>query len=276
MLRNFKFEPQEAISVIVESIVSACLCASGVSIEQATTAGTFLGAVTRGISVSDNGTANSILSSLEKAVAEVLNDNTFDMPNDCGELLRNDVLSPRKIVKFMCQPNSDKIIKECVMRIFEKIPDCDPRTFHVDDFVLKIIESFEDEVLNNHELATYATYCMQCRTTASSTIHIANEKYVDSFKEPLFLHKEEGNSRVCLKNLFVLQKYQFLTHNNIDWENSEDFDEDKGLQDAISYCLNEAKLPFLFIEGDAGSGKTTLIAWMNYQFRKINARKVSL
>lgn len=264
MKKKLKFNPQEFSAVIVESIASACLAASGVSPEQAEFIGKGLGSVVKGITASDNSSGDTILASIEKATNTVLESNSFEIPDTCKELLQMNILSFENIIDFMCRSESTESLRNQIIQIYKEDPSCDIETFPVEEFVSSIIESFEKEVLNNHELASYACYCMLRNNKPSSVIHMANQQYINSFEEPLFLHKDKASSRVSLKNLFVLQKYEFLNCNYR--EVQEESDNLKNLQDVIGDYLNENTTPFLFIEGDAGSGKTTLIAWMNYHY----------
>ena len=85
-------------------------------------------------------------------------------------------------------------------------------------------------------------------------IYIANDLYAQSFHESLFLHK--GSDKVNLINLFVLQKYIEGRSSNINPHND--------LADRLARFMQQEKRAFLFIEGDAGSGKSSLVSWINY------------
>lgn len=94
-----------------------------------------------------------------------------------------------------------------------------------------------------------------------AVVKTANEQYVQSFTDPLFLHKHIENSKVNLANIFVLQKYSFLEKDESTQLLKE---QQKDLADCLSSFLNQNKKRFMIIDGDAGSGKTSLMAWMNY------------
>lgn len=85
----------------------------------------------------------------------------------------------------------------------------------------------------------------------------ANTLYANSFRANLFLHK--NNEKVTLTNLFVMPKYREFIHREEIKE--QDLPE---LSIRLSQFIRQDKYPFLFIEGDAGSGKSTLVSWMNY------------
>jgi len=264
MKRKIKFSPQDAISAVVESIVAAHMGTLGITTDQAALIGASLGGAVQGFSLSDSGTADTILASLENAVTAVLESDSFELTDTCKELLKSDILSPSRIIEFMCRPDSKSALEDQILEICNRDPESDISTFPVNEVASEIVEQFRKEVLNNHELAAYASYCMLCGLTASTDIYLANQQYVDSFKEPLFLHKD---SRVNMENLFVLQRYEILRNDDYYSEQQEDSENDqKDLQDILADFLMDTNKDVLFIEGDAGSGKTTLVAWMNYHY----------
>jgi energy-coupling factor transporter ATP-binding protein EcfA2 len=95
-----------------------------------------------------------------------------------------------------------------------------------------------------------------CRIIDNYKFHNDNDQFVEGFEEPLFLHGD--NKDVCLKNLFVPQEYRELDRNNkygSVWNN---------LKERIErfICIDKHKL--MIIEGDAGSGKSSLVGRLNY------------
>lgn len=98
------------------------------------------------------------------------------------------------------------------------------------------------DILNNQEVTAQA--------------FSANKLYTDSFKEVLFLHRDIPNCKVTLKNLHVMPKYT-----NSESTLKEGYND--GLETRLATSI-AMKFPFVFIEGDAGCGKSTLIAWLNY------------
>lgn len=266
MKKRFDFKPQEMISVMVEAVVSSYLIKQGLSAEESSLVGGILGGVVKGLSLPENTTYDKIFNSLKKECNSIIDSNLFEFPDLCKELFNTELLSPKKIIIFMCQKDSYHILCKQIIEICKKDPDCDIDTFPVDDFANVIIENFEKSVQENHELATYANFCMLRNNNSTPQIFTANEQYVKSFTETLFLHKDIENSKVNLKNLFVMQKFNFLKK-----EDSELYQLYKGtmhsLEDVIASYLT-LKIPFLFIEGDAGSGKTSLVGWMNYHYEK--------
>lgn len=88
-------------------------------------------------------------------------------------------------------------------------------------------------------------------------VHTDNETYAIGFSEPLFLHKDPPNPRVSLCHLFVMPKYR---------ENEQEKPK-TDMPDILRQFVRSDK-KFLFIEGDAGCGKSTLVSWINYHAAK--------
>ena len=264
-MKKIRFNAKELVSVMAEAVTSAYLLSIGASPEQAKLIGPCIGGLVKGLSLPEQDSSTTILASLEKTVGNLADNSSVELPENCKEFLREEVLSPKKIIQFMCQQDPRIALKEQIINICERDPDCDISTLPADEFVSQIVDTFDQEVFNKHELASYAVYCMLRSSRSSSVIYTANSQYIASFTEPLFLHKDIKDSRVNLKNLFVMPKYQIIKNVYGGTQNESD-NPGNNLQKILADFLRKGNPPFMFIEGDAGSGKTTLVAWMNYHF----------
>lgn len=264
-MKKIRFNAKELVSVMAEAVTSAYLLSIGASPEQAKLIGSCISSLAKGLSLSEQNSSTTILTSIEKTVVDLADNSSVELPENCKDFLREDVLSPQKIIQFMCQQDPRTALKKQIIDICERDPDCDIGTLPVDELVTQIIEAFDQATLSSHELASYAAYCMLRSYRVSPVIYTANLQYASSFTEPLFLHKKGKNSRVNLLNLFIMPKYKVINdgHSNArDAANNSRSD----LQKRIADFLRNDNLSFLFIEGDAGCGKTTLAAWMNYHY----------
>lgn len=89
-------------------------------------------------------------------------------------------------------------------------------------------------------------------------LHTANQLYADSFKKVLPFHQYGGIPNwelVTLENLFVMPKY-------VEVKNGETSDPKDDLEQRLS-VFARSKSRILLIEGDAGTGKSTLTGWIN-------------
>ena len=113
-------------------------------------------------------------------------------------------------------------------------------------------EDIEKIVLENTDLLLTYYEPFVIDTRELKIVHTDNATFAKSFSETLFLHKEKSDSKVKLCNLFVMPKY----------DNSK-----TDLEDKLSAFVKSDER-FLFIEGNAGCGKSTLVSWMNYNENK--------
>ena len=92
----------------------------------------------------------------------------------------------------------------------------------------------------------------------------ANDQYYNSFVENLFLHREEGSKTVRLKDLFVMPKYE-----EIQWNEKRNGDNTVNYISEFAAHIMEGDRrqgEILFIEGDAGVGKTSLVSYLAYLY----------
>ena len=92
-----------------------------------------------------------------------------------------------------------------------------------------------------------------------------NKLYDEEFTRPLFLHSygADKNDNVNLLRLFVPHKFEILSENDEPEQPSESMD------DYLARFIHDdgrRKAKVLFIEGDAGCGKSSLCAYLNYYF----------
>ena len=90
----------------------------------------------------------------------------------------------------------------------------------------------------------------------------SNIQYYNSFTDNLFLHKSEKEKIIRLLDLYVMPQYKVIS-----WE-----EESEPKESIIEYlsnfvkCDDREKGGILFIEGDAGVGKTSLVSYLVYQY----------
>ena len=90
------------------------------------------------------------------------------------------------------------------------------------------------------------------------------DEYAENFEARLFRHTYDYNSKITLKNLYISPKYRCMIENKLS-------------NDIISK-LTDFLFPkssgidnnrILFIDGDAAIGKTSLVSWICYHYKKI-------
>ena len=96
----------------------------------------------------------------------------------------------------------------------------------------------------------------------------ANEQYYNNYVENLFLHKREGSKMVCLKDLFVMPRCEVIAFG----KEAKVVEKSDNVVDYISgfskHMIGDLRHwgEILFIEGDAGVGKSSLVSHLSYLY----------
>ena len=174
MKRKINFAPQEFSAVFTEAISTACLTAAGVPAVPATLIGSAVAGVTKGLSLSQENPSERILSSIEKSIHTILEGSQFDLPEECRELLQQDILSPKKLFHFLYRPDSRKALAEQILLICQQDPNCDIRTFPIEQLLSEMFTLVEEEVKSDPSLASCASFCILLGKIPSYSVHTAN------------------------------------------------------------------------------------------------------
>ena len=100
-----------------------------------------------------------------------------------------------------------------------------------------------------------------------SDIWDTNEQYYSSFVENLFLHREKESKAICLKDLYVIPRYIEIDGDKIKGDNAVYYIS-KFSQHIIEGERHQGEI--LFIEGDAGVGKTSLVSYLSFLYIEKN------
>lgn len=92
----------------------------------------------------------------------------------------------------------------------------------------------------------------------------ANVQYYNNYVENLFLHKGEGSKSVRLKDLFVMPMYKEAAFGRAEGKYDNIVDYISKFTMCIWEKSNQSEI--LFIEGDAGVGKTSLVSYLAYLY----------
>lgn len=182
-------------------------------------------------------------------------------PNQYSEQEKNQIttaLGKYLISMRICilqNPNSVRMIQDLFGNSINKL------NIRIDE-IERFITCLKRESQTKNSIPQYGTEETFDRTD--------NKKYIDSFTETLFLHRSQQFSKVNLVNLFVLQNYEILYDG---YENERKRNEEGMVTQSLPEYLGETieytnsdkhNRSLIIIEGDAGCGKSSLVAWMNY------------
>ncbi len=223
-----------------------------------------------------------IAKALKDALDGILYGTDFDFPEDAREILRSG-LTMDTVLDFLSAPAGVACLKSEVRSLLLRDPDFDEEYFQMDKFVGQLRNVFTHCLRKNPNLVALATYettranqgilteildkvnqlsepATSAKTEESkpkrTKVEQVNKLYADSFEKPLFLHDEEEDTPVKLKNLYVLPKHEPTRR----CEDGTELD----LLDEVKEFIHSGDRRMLILEGDAGCGKTTFIGKLNY------------
>ena len=204
---------------------------------------------------------NESFEELTKKLKQSIDYPEFELPDYCRTILYSELFDWEngKLPNILVSEDPFTGLKNELTEICRNDKDCDLNTIPLDKIAIAILDKCSAEIEKNPDMRNYlvsyrlyrAEFCLD-----ASKAFDANRQYARSFVEPLFLHKDDYSSPVNLANLFVEPKYEILR-----WESPGN-----NFERLLKEFLRDNETRFLFIEGDAGCGKTTLAAWMNYHY----------
>ena len=114
------------------------------------------------------------------------------------------------------------------------------------------------EILNRTDLEAIKRDLTEVRSLLrpKQDFTTSNQDYKEIFEAPLFLHR--GNHEISLQNLFV--PHRFTVKNG--------FDSAESMDEYLAQFVRDTKTRFLFIEGDAGCGKSSLTAYLSWHYEQ--------
>lgn len=248
--------------MLVGSGIQAMAIAGGYPADQAMFMGSAVSSVVSGFSLEDWGEEKQFSVRLQRETQDALTGEGFELPDYCRAALKGNLFNPETLLDILCKINPRERLKSQFVRVCSEDPECSLKNLPVDQIIDSILKSCDETIKANRELEQHIIIRRLHEERFPSDVHFANQQYADSFVQPLFLHKDNPDSPVTLKNLYVSPKCKDLKRYSDECEEeiSKDFSE------LFRIFIEDNSLPFLFIEGDAGCGKTTLASWMNYYY----------
>ena len=257
-----KFDLMKVITPIAAWLTGSLMLFHGCTPEQIETTISVITTVLGGISITKEEDKDKNIKELSETIERELKKSKAELPDSCMDILKSSLFDYDAFLDILTADDRFYALKIRLEEICRKSKECDLNTLPLNQIVIFILSKCDEEIKKDHELEELLLVHKQY-TELHPNIKTANEQYANSFVEPLFLHKSDYYSPVNLTNLFVEPKYKILHWKNFDLgtENSKD-----GFKGLLKTFFKDDENRFLFIEGDAGCGKTTLAAWMNYHY----------
>lgn len=215
-----------------------------------------MASIAEGISLEDKSSRQMFLETLKKQLPQKLQSPDFVLPDSLRTVLESQVLDPEHLFELLAQPrpNWNDALKREILWAFAADPDATLVGVPLDEMADTILQECKSQLDADLELRCCVLQQAEYKKKIECPMYCANRLYADSFLEPLFLHKESPDGwRVTLRNLYVMPQYE------------EKYEIKNDLEKRLAAFITE-DIPFLLVEGDAGTGKTTLSAWLNFHY----------
>ena len=242
---RIKLSPQEFFAAIIEFCIPIIIPLPGSEKLASALAG-----LVKGIQKADFEVDGETKKAFSTFLDEIKDKSEFNIPIELSKFLDDRKIDADEFVNLVFNDRAKELLSMEMFLFAAKLDNFDVLQFNFEAFADSMIEHFRQEALKDD---SYAQHISNVTKFSNPPIYCANWMYVNSFITPMFLHK--GDPRVCLKNLYVMPKCKKKIN--------RDF-KDTDIENEIKAFLNSEDEKFLFIEGDAGTGKTTLAAWLNY------------
>ena len=260
-VKRLNYDFKNACLYAVKTGVKALALQGGADSNTAALLGEGVSSLLSGFSFEKASTESNIYDAIEGAFEKVLESGEYGIPFETQSRLKTSVFTKKAIVDFICQPNSKSKMQTMLLDSCGMDRAFDTRTFPLGEFVDQFYEYLREAAGKKTDLADYLTLHTVTNLLEQKKVFTANEQYARSFTEPLFLHKDDPDSKVTLENLYVLSDFTKTENGNL-------INVEQNLEEFIIGFINDPNETVLFIEGDAGCGKTSLVAWMNHHYSR--------
>lgn len=274
------FNPKEAIAFIAKSIVLAATISDGVPPKHAEITSETVEGIIKGFSykIANKSICQQLNDTIRQAVESVQLAPNYEIPNDCTALLMN-AFSFDKAVEYLQSSDALSRVKTEIIDACSKSDICDITTLPLNEISEKLLQHIYTGIYNNHELSTLITLvqvekinkalevfatainsgqfsnCYECDTPeyAKKVSTDSAKRYASKFNTTLFSERGRKDSlRLC--DVYV----------DSILADEEDTKYNSFAEVLCSpLCLNNE---VILIEGEPGSGKSTMIIRIAYQY----------
>lgn len=202
----------------------------------------------------------------------IMGEEHMEMPYGVEWLVQSRLLTPKFLLELLCQGEQswhDALQRE-LQAICREDEEADIPEEMAEGIVEAVLKRCQKEIDTNPKLKEALVRERQFQELIRQPICTDNDMYARSFTQTLFLHTDSPDAEeMTLQNLYVMPGYKKIIYDEEHADGKERVDEEFGgnLEEKLKDFLSrDNEVPFLLIEGDAGAGKTTLSAWLNYQY----------
>ena len=171
---KIRFNPQEALAVVINNITSFIVNLMGYTEEQSVFAGSVAEGVVKGIYFE-----RSMLDKLRKIIESSIGTaiKNFELIDECRSKLEKKLISLDCLDEFLDTNDQVSLLKSRITRICCDFEKCDINTLHIDDMSENIINYLYNAIIEDHEITALMNYQI------SKKVLVDNKKILSILKE---------------------------------------------------------------------------------------------
>lgn len=173
-MKKLKFDPKEAMAVVVKNIASLIVVSAGGTSEQAELTGSLLEGTVKGIYF-EHSIVDKLESTIESSVINAIN--KFELIDECRYELEKKLISIECLNEYLESDNQVELLKSKIVQVCEQFEQCDVNTLPIDEIAESIISVLYYAITEDHEITSLINF------------QITNKVLLDN-KEILLIVKE--------------------------------------------------------------------------------------
>lgn len=277
---SISFSPKEAIAFIAKSIVLSSAAASGVPLEHAELAGGILEGTIKGFSYrpTEKSIHQKLNHTIKQSIQVVLQAPDYEIPEDCIDPLMY-AFSFDNAIDYLKSSDPLSRIKATIHNTFKNSSNCDVATLPLDQIAENLLRQIYWAIFNNHELSALITMVQtgEINQKLDSLILLlqstlsANRNGEDTPEQIKQRSFESAQKYAATFQALLFSEQEFpdplrLCDVYVDSFISDSTGTKYGSIIDVFYAYQDEKT--ILLEGEAGSGKSSLLMKIADQYLK--------
>lgn len=154
-MKKLKFDPKEALAVVVKNIASLIVVSAGGTQEQAELTGSLLEGTVKGIRF-EHSIVDKMKSTMESSVTTAID--SFELIDECRSELEKNLISIECLNEYLESDNQVSLLKSRIVQICGQFEQCDINSLPVDELAESIISVLHYAITEDHEITSLINF----------------------------------------------------------------------------------------------------------------------
>lgn len=154
-MKKLKFDPKEALAVVVKNIASLIVVSAGGTQEQAELTGSLLEGTVKGFHF-EHSIVDKMKLTMESSVTTAID--SFELIDECRSELEKNLISIECLNEYLESDNQVALLKSRIVQICGQFEQCDISTLPVDELAESIISVLYYAITEDHEITSLINF----------------------------------------------------------------------------------------------------------------------